>query len=144
MIHVNSITAALESLLANDPVLASSGFTVSEGMPYNQDLNRTPWIGIYHGSLRMEPHTLGGGQPWLAEVELHLYVQQAGFQGDGTISRALNQAQSRVFDVLAANATLLGSVAQVSGFESTPFQRDMAEESWMFSNEITLRAQVRG
>ena len=144
MIHVDSVTAAVYGLLAGDPVLVSSAFTVAEGEPFNHDLNLTPWVGIYHGTLRIDPHTLGGAQPWEGQLELFLYVQEAGHRSGQDVTRRLNRAQAAVLDALAADRTLGGSVLMLSGMEIAPFQRDLAEDTWLFTNEIALKAAVRG
>ena len=144
MIQVNSVTAALHGLLGADPVLTSSGFHISEGEAFNDDINRTPWVGIYHGNLAIDPHTLGGAQPWQGELELYLYVQEAGHGGGQEVTRALNAAQARVLDVLNANRTLLGSVQGIQALRLSPFQRDLREDAWMFSNEISLKTTLRG
>jgi hypothetical protein len=144
VIHVNSVTAALQGLLAAHPVLVSSGFTIAEGEAFNRDLNLTPWVGIYHGALRIDPHTLGGAQPWEAQLELFLYVQEASHRSGQEVTRLLGRAQAAVLDAVNADRTLGGSVLMLTGMEVAPFQRDLAEDTWLFTNEIALRAAVRG
>lgn len=143
MIHVNSVTAALHDRLASDPVLVSSGFTVQEGETFNRDLNLTPWVGLYYGHLTVEPHTVGGALPWEATLELFLYVQQASHRSGREATRLLGTAQAAVLAVLNAERTLGGTVEMLTGLEVAPFQRDLDEDSWLFTNEIALRARLR-
>jgi hypothetical protein len=143
MIHVDSVTAALSGLMAGDPVLVSSGFTVQEGEAFNRDPNLTPWVGIYYGSLHVDPHTLGGVTPWQGELELFLYVQEGSHRSGEEATRLLSRAQACVLDILNANKTLGGAVLVFTGIEIAPFQRDLSEDTWLFSNEISLRATVR-
>lgn len=144
MIHVNSVTAALHDLLSTDPVLVSSGFHIEEAAAFNQDLNATPWVGIYHGNLLVDPHTVGGNRPWEGQLEVFLYVQEGGHGSGRDVTRRLNQCQARILELLNADRTLGGTVQNISGMEIAPFQRDLAEDTWLFSNEIALKTTVRG
>lgn len=144
MMHVNSVTAALHGLLAADPVLTSSAFTVMEGEAFNRDLNSTPWVGIYYGGLSVAPRTLGGTQPWEGRLEVFVYVQEASHASGRDATRRLSSAQGAVLGVLAAHRTLAGTVLALEGMEITPFQRDLAEDTWLFTNEIALTATLRG
>jgi hypothetical protein len=144
MIHVNSVTAALHGLLTADPVLVASGFTVEEGEAFNHDLNLTPWVGIYHGTLGIDPRTLGGAQPWEGQLELAIYVQEASMRSGQEATRRLSQAQAAVLGALNADRTLGGAVLMLTGMDVMPYQRDLAEDTWLFTNEIALKATVRG
>lgn len=144
MIHVDSVTSALYGLLSGDPVLTSSGFVVEEGETLNRDINHTPWVGIYHGNLTVEPHTLGGSQPWEGNLELFIFVQEGSHRSGREVTHRLNRAQSAVLDVLNANKTLGDSVLMLTGMEISPYQRDLSEDTWLFTNEIALKASLRG
>ena len=144
MIHVNSVTSALQALFAADAVLVSSAFTVQEGEALNRNVERTPWVGIYAGTLAVGPYTLGGVQPWRAELELLLYVQEASHRSGEEATRRLGAAQAAVLDVLNANKTLGGTVTMLSDLQVTPFGRDLEEDTWLFTNEIALKAELRG
>lgn len=144
MIYVNSVTATLHNLLAADPVMASSGFTVQEGETFNQDLNLTPWVGVYYGNLNLAPHTIGGSQPWGAELEVFLYVQEGSHRSGQEATRLLGQAQAVVLNALNGDKHMGGAVRIIKALDITPFQRDLAEDSWLFTNEIALKAELRG
>jgi len=144
MIHVDSVTAALTGQLGADATLTASGFTIAEGEAFNHDLNLTPWVGIYHGALSIDPHTLGGTQPWEGRLELFVYVQEASFQSGQEVTRRLGSAQAAVLEAINADRTLGGAVLMVTGMEVNPFQRDLAQDTWLFTNEIALKVAVRG
>ena len=144
MIHVNSITTALYQVLAADPVLTASGFTIVDGEAFNHDLNLTPWVGLYSGALSIDPHTLGGSQPWAGQLELQVYVQEAAHGSGQEATKRLGAAQAAVLNALNANRTLGGAVLMLTGMDIHPFQRDLSEDSWLFTNEIALKAAVRG
>ena len=144
MIHVHSITTALYQVLAGDPVLTASGFSIGDGEPFNHDLNLTPWVGLYPGGLSIDPHTLGGSQPWAGQLELRLFVQEAGHGSGQEATQRLGQAQAAVLNALNGDRTLGGAVLMLTGMEIQPFQRDLSDDSWLFTNEIVLKAAVRG
>lgn len=144
MIHVDSITAAVTAQLSADAVLVSSAFSIEEGEAFNHDPNGTPWVGIYHGTLRIDPHTLGGARPWEGQLELFLYVQGCSHRSGQEATRQLSRAQAAVLDAVNADRTLGGAVLMVTGMDIAPFQRDLAEDTWLFTNEIALKLAVRG
>ncbi|MDH4225122.1 MAG: hypothetical protein OEW12_05705 [Deltaproteobacteria bacterium] len=144
MIHVDSVTSALHSLLSSDGVLVSSGFTVVEGDVFNKDPNLTPWVGQYYGSLTVEPHTLGGNGPWKAGLEVLLYVQEASHRSGQEATRRLSQAQAAVLDVLNRNKTIGDAVLVLSSLAVAPFERELEKSTWLFTNEITIKAELRG
>ena len=144
MIHVESITAALYTQLSSAALLVSSGFTIAEGEPLNQALAHTPWVGVYYGALEIRPHTLGGQTPWQGALELLLYVQDGSHGSGQEATRLLGRAQSAVLDALDADHTLGGAVLTLTGLELAPYRRDVADNSWLFTNELLLRADVRG
>lgn len=144
MIHVNSITAALTALLSSDTVLVDSGFTIEAGEALNDDLHHTPWVGVYYGTLGIDPHTVGGAAPWRGQLELLLYVQDGSHRGGQEATRRLTAAQAAVLDVLDANRTLGGTVQALTGMDISPFRRDLRDDTWLFTNEIAVRADVRG
>jgi hypothetical protein len=143
MIHVDSITSALTGLLQADPVLVSSAFTVQEGEALNLGLHLTPWVGVYHGHLAIEPHTLGGAQPWQADLELLIYVQDGSHRSGQDATQRLSRSQAAVLDALRQNPTLGDTVLLWTELSVTPFRRDVQNDSWLFTNEVLLRAQIR-
>ena len=143
MIHVNSVTSALFTLMSSDSVLVSSGFTVQEGEAFNRDINHTPWVGLYYGEMTIDPHTLGGDRPWQAQIDLFLYVQAGSHLSGQEVTRALARSQSRVLDAVNADKTLGGAVQMLDSITVAPFRRDIHENTWLFTNEIVLKASLR-
>ncbi len=144
MIHVNSVTSTLFTLLSSDAVLVSSGFTIQEGEAFNRDINHTPWVGIYYGDLTVAAHTLGSDRPWQAELELFLYVQEGSHQSGQEATRLVALAQSRVLDVLNVNKSIGDTVLILTSMLISPFQRDLQDNTWLFTNEIALKTALRG
>ena len=143
MIHVDSVTAAVTTLLSADPVLVSSGFCVQEGESLNKSLHLTPWVGVYHGNLSVSPHTLGGDEPWQGDLELLVYVQDGSHRSGQDATQRLNRAQAAVLEALRGNPSLGGSVMMWKALDIAPFRRDLVNDTWLFSNEILIHALVR-
>ena len=144
MIHVNSVTSALYTMLSSDGVLVSSGFTIQEGEALNRNVHHTPWLGVYYGAMTIAPHTLGSDQPWNAELELLLYVQEGSHRSGQEATQLLGSAQTRVLDVVNGDKTLAGTVNMLTALTVTPYQRDLEEDTWLFTNEIGLKVDLRG
>lgn len=144
MIHVNSITSAILTQLSSHSTVISSGFTVQEGEAFNRDLHLTPWVGVYYGNANIDPHTLGSNQPWQAQLELFIYVQEGSHVSGAEATSRLGAAQHLVLEALTGDKTLKGSVQQISGFSISPFQRNLHENAWLFSNEIQMKILVKG
>ena len=144
MIFVNSVTAAMFTLLSSHSVIVSSAFTVQEGEALNQEITHTPWVGIYYGDMTIAPHTVGGATPWQAELELFLYVQEGSHRSGGEATRLLAMAQSEVLNALNEDKTIGETVLMLTGMTVSPFQRDLKEDTWLFTNEIALKAELRG
>jgi hypothetical protein len=144
MIQVHSVTAALYTLLSSDAVLVSSAYVIEEGEALNRNVQRAPWVGLYYGSWNLGPHVIGGAQPWRAELELLLYVQESSHVSGQDATRRLGQAQAAVLDVLNANRTLGGTVLMLTDLTVSPYRRDLEHDSWLFTNEIGVKAELRG
>jgi hypothetical protein len=144
MIQVHSVTAALYTLLSSDAVLVSSGFVIEEGEALNRNVQRAPWAGVYYGPCALGPHVVGGTQPWRAELDLLVYVQEASHISGQDATRRLGQAQAAVLDVLNANRTLGGTVLMLTDLSVSPYRRDLEHDSWLFTNEIGVKAELRG
>ena len=144
MIDVNSVTASVFTLLSSDSVLVSSGFTVQEGEAFNREITHTPWVGIYYGDMTIDPRTLGGNQPWQADLNLLLYVQEGSHHSGQEATRLLASAQTRVLEAINRNKSLSGAAHMITGFVVTPYQRDLTEDTWFFTNEISLKTRLTG
>ena len=144
MIHVNSVTSALFTLLSSHSVLVSSAFTIEEGEALNLEVTHTPWVGIYYGDMTIAPHTVGAAKPWQADLELFLYVQEGSHRSGAEATRLLAMAQSVVLNALNGDKSIGETVLMLTAMTISPFQRDLQEDTWLFTNEIALKAELRG
>ena len=71
-------------------------------------------------------------------------VQEGSLRSGQEVTRLLGAVQSRVLDVLDANRTLDGTVQMMTDLAVTPFQRDLEDNTWLFTNEIALKAELTG
>jgi hypothetical protein len=144
MIHVNSITNSLFLLVASDSTLVNSAVKVETLVPFNDKPTLTPWVGVYDGDFTLEPFTIGGNQPWKAQLELNIFVQTMNDRDAVTANNQLFELQNQVMSIVNSNKTLGGTVEMITELSSKPFQRDM-DTSWRcYANQITIKANVRG
>lgn len=141
MIHVNSITAFLHTTIASDSVLVSSGVTVCLNEVFNTDPNQTPWIGIYFNGSDIEPRRIGSSNPWRAQYDLRIYVQESSHESGQAANELLDKLTFPVLASVNSNKNLDNTVNKIIGVAVDPFQRDIEDEVWMFTNEIILTAE---
>jgi len=128
MIAVNSVEAAVYTLVASNAVAVSSGFHVFLHEPLNTDPDLTPWIGVVTPRVRIEPWHAQVGNPWKASYELQVFVQDGSFDN---AERAFDNALRTldvVLDALNADRTLRGTVQHVTGWQVTPYEHSVVEE----------------
>jgi len=52
--------------------------------------------------------------------------------------------ESRALATIVGDPTLDGTVERITGLQVTPFQRDLLDDTWLFTNEIAVKTAVRG
>ena len=144
MIHINSITNALKTVLTNDATLISENVDIQVNEIFNTDASITPWLGIYHQPFTIEPHTAAFQAPWLAEVKPVIYLQviENTFQGESKC----NNLDKLLFDVLTvvnSNRTLLYTVDMLTDISVTPFELDIDNDNSSITYEINLNYEKR-
>ena len=144
-IFVNSVSHGIYNLVNSNSIVTTSGFCVELDEVFNTDPNKTPWVGVYFDNVTIIPRVLGItniNNGWLARYTYRIFVQDVSME-DGRIAKDLvNKGLTYVFDALNGDHTLLGSVDTITECSIAPFERNLDEEQWMFSDEIILVAQV--
>ena len=140
MINVNSVMSALGTIISSDSTLVNSGVSVEVSEVFNTDPNRTPWVGVYYGSTEIDPHRVGSQAPWRATHELWIFCQEHSHKSGEDASDLLDRLMFPVLSAVNSDKNLSGSVNIVTGFEVVPFDRDIQDEEWMFTNQVILRA----
>ena len=142
-LYPNSVAWSLFTTLSSDSALVSSGVTVRLNEPLNSDPNLQPWLGVYAGEdVVIEPHRIGGGNPRRATYTLSIYAQVHGMEGGQLAVDALHRLITPVIAAVKSNDTLDGTVDMITTMRIEPYQRAIDEEDWMFSDLITLNAEV--
>lgn len=142
MIWPNSVMHALYTALSSDSVLVSSGVTVELDEVFNSDPNRTPWVGVYFGEVAIEPRRSNVSRPWLAAYSLLVYAQDHSHAGGQDAKDRVNRLLTPVLTAINSDKTLGGTVNIVNGLAVTPFQRNLEEDDWFFTDEILITAEV--
>lgn len=144
MIHVSSIAHALFTSISSDQTVVDSGFTVERGVALNTNPQLVPWVGVYFSGLEVDPHTVGGSQPWLGTMELAVYIQDAGHGTAGEAENNVGLATTTVLTAINSNQGLSGAALQLTGMVIEPFQRDITGDDFLFTDEIIFAFEVRG
>lgn len=117
MINISTLTTALAAALSNSAALTTLGCTVERSTRINFDPARTPWIGVYPGTVNTAPKTIGG-HSWVDHVSLQVVAQTASFSNDGTAaSDLLESLAAAISDVVNSDLTFGISTARVMSFE---------------------------
>ena len=144
MIFVNSVMNALYILLSSDSTLVNSNVTVEMNEPYNIDINRTPWVGVYHNEIEIAPHRCNYQEPWLVTYRPWILLQEQQYiTEEQSTSEALDKLLTPVMTVINSNRTLLDTVDMMRGFDIVPYQLDIEQEDYIWAYQITLTAEKR-
>jgi hypothetical protein len=148
MIHTNSITAALYTILSSDTAIVSSGTKIDLYKVHNTNLNRTPWVGIATGemgfTIEYEPRRANITAPWMATVTIPVIIQAADRDKTKAMQK-LGDLEHQVFSAVncydGGQRTLLDTVNMIVGFTSSPYQSEELED--LFSmRQVDITAEV--
>ena len=138
MINVNSVTNALLTTISSASTIVNSGINVCLNEVFNTDPNQSPWVGIYYGGTEIVPHRIGSSNPWRAVHDLRVYVQDSSMQSGQDANDRLDRLMWPVLSAVNSNKNLDATVHILENLNIDPYQRDIEDEQWMFTNEITL------
>lgn len=141
-VFVNSVTHSLYTTISSYDTLVNCGVHVDLNEPFNTDPNRSPWVGVYFGDITLEPFRISQCEPWQAFYTTRVFVQGTSMVDGQTAHDELDRILTHVITAINSNRTLDGTVNIINGISIEPFQRDIDEEQWMFTNEIILNAEV--
>lgn len=118
MIDFSTVTAAIQTLLRDAPSL-SDFIDVARGEYVNVDPANCPWVGVYRGTLTVDPRTLGrGAKNWKISFPIDILVQVHG-EGGQHAEDLLGDAVKRVVDVLLSDLTFGNTVEMVTHWTVT-------------------------
>ena len=145
MIYPNSVNNSLYTLLSSDSVLISSNVTVELNTLYNLDPNRTPWVGIYNNDIIIEPHRVQKPNPWMTTYQPLIYVQDIRYDDEQIVNDRTNDLLTAVLSAInsESNRNLGGSVDIVKGFQISPFELDIEDDTSIYAYEIIMTADKR-
>jgi len=144
MIWQNSVTSFIYTLLSSDSILVNSSITVELNEQFNRDINKTPWVGVYGGEIAVLPHRAQITQPWIITFEIPIYVQGASFDNGQEAADILDRTLTPVLTAINSNRALGSTVDLIREWEITPFDRDIDDNNYFYTDELLLRAEVRG
>lgn len=118
MIDVSDIVKAFTDMLNSNADFISELYTgeVYRGDYVNMDPDRTPWAGVYKGTVSFEPRTLGSINNWEAKPNIRLIIQTTDLASAEKCEDALNALIKKAVDVVNDDMTLKNTVDMVVGF----------------------------
>jgi len=148
MIHTNSITSAIQSILKTDAIMVNSGVHVDLYTEIEGKVGRTPWVGIVPGDtgidMEYEPRRANIHEPWMAQLNIPMVIRASareklvGMQKlDGLqsiVMSAINCAES-------GQRTLMGTVDMIIGFSVSPLDREELEDLF-FMRQFNIIAEA--
>ena len=146
-LNVGNVTRALQQLLRDDLEIAARGVRSADieiAEIVNESIDRTPWIGIYKGSVGYAPRTLGAhAASWQAAPQPRVIVQAGGLQGGAETEILLEDLIRDVMRVVFDSLTLNDTVDMVTGVnvEYRFIEADM-ESSYLQTAILTFSTEV--
>lgn len=142
MINVNSVMSSLYTCIASNQTIVNSGVNVELNEQYNTDPDKMPWVGIYFGDINIEPKRVSSvTKRWGVEYTALVYVQDASLASGQSGREAQDAVERLMYPVLLAinsNNTMGGTVQTILQMQIEPFQRDVTDDNWIYTNQITL------
>lgn len=133
MINLSTVTKAVEALFKDAPTLKT--YTVVRGKYINDDPGISKWIGIYKGSIKSRPKTIGRGVAgFKSEMTIKIIVQAYGVVHTIDIDSLLDERIDLVTDVIDENKNLGGTVDSVVGYD--------VEYRYSEGDDITMAFQL--
>lgn len=146
MITVNSVAAAVFTILSSDVAIVSSSFLVELNPPLNADPSRMPWIGVLEGPTVSTPHTIGG-MPWLNRYTIEVYVRAVSGLDGADLERQLSSSKILVLTAINSHKQLdVGGTNfwdMILGAKSEPYQRDLAGTNLIGTDLVTIIGEKR-
>lgn len=100
--RMNRLVRAIETILTRDTRL--DGFAIERAVPINEDMDKTPWVGVYKDRAKFEAHTIAAGaDPWAVDRDVVLLVQAASVHSAADADDLLEEALWSVMSVLDNN-----------------------------------------
>ena len=149
MIHTNSITNAIYSILSSDSTMISSGVHIDlYGTTPEGKAGRTPWVGVVPGdtgiTVDYEPRRMNITNPWMAQLTIPL-VLVANARDKLNGMQKLDGLQSIVMSAVncadSGQRTLMNTVDIILGFNVSPLDRGELE-GLFFMRQFNIIAEA--
>ena len=100
MINQNKILEKAIELLEDYP--DTSATVIQQSSPINQNVNRSPWIGVYPNDEEFTPGRLGSIDAWDRNISFRIVVQRvygkAGSSGEEAISQLIQHVMTAIME----------------------------------------------
>jgi len=138
MINVTVITKALQAIFKASEDAQDFKAIERSNIP-NRDMGHTPWLGIYRSKVEYDPHTIGSGRSWKAQVEIILLLQVATFESGEASEELLEEQLQKVQQILLAKKKVGNTVDQLVSMSVEYFFNNESDESFNYQQaEVTV------
>lgn len=140
--NVANVTAALVAALRQDNRFQS--VAVSRAMEINEQPSACPWVGIYRGSQRFVPRTLGATSGFMnQQIDLIAVIQAAGGTSGDECEDRIEELIASVISVVLSDISIGGTVHMVTGLDLR--YRDYRHDgsAYMQTAELYITAETR-
>ena len=142
--NFTDITKALQTQLNdNQDVRSFLNREVQRDTYRNRDINQTPWVAVYRGGLRYEPHTLGPNQ-YEAKPILHIAVQATSLLSGEDCSTKLDGYVRKVIKAIRSDRTIGGTIEMMGPIDVEYFYVESNRPEMTFQQAtIKIETTVR-
>lgn len=140
IVHVNSIAYGFLYAVSSFAAVVNSSMAVELEPLSNEDINVSPWVGLYIDAVRLPAGPISAGQIRDVEVDLIATVRVQNAAGRLQAMDALYRALGPVLTAVHCNYTLSGAVQEISSIEVAPLLGDKTEDDWIQAAHILITA----
>ncbi len=143
MLEVNNPISKLVEQLQDNVDLTNIGFFISQGETVNENLNYTPWLGVYIQDVNHNPDTLGTTQrSWKGSISLILVVQATSLKSGADCSSILESYIKKVVGAVINDTTFGNSIDMINKLKVSYSYKNTDSESLYFQEAfITLEVE---
>lgn len=144
MISMNVVMSGLKEQLENSVRLLDLNFNVTQGELVNENLNLTPWLGIYIKNVRHNPTTVAvTNRRWKGEVTLVLVVQATHLNSGEDCGKLLEKYNDSVITAIINDTTFGNAIDKVNDLSvDYSYKRESEDTMYFQESYITLTVEL--
>jgi len=115
MINLNDVFDGLVTQLGEHPAFVDQKTTFTRSECVNDNINHTPWVGVYTKHVTHDPYTLATiHRRWKAKVTLMIVAQQSSLLSGEDCSKRLEVLIRDTLDALVNDTSFGGAIDMIN------------------------------